>query len=96
MQFTTERKETGNKGAFIAVAEDGTTAGEMTYSWAGKDKFIIDHTEVEERFGGMGVGKIIFESAVAYAREKQVKIMPLCPFAASMFKKSDAYKDVLF
>lgn len=96
MQFTTERRENGSKGAFVAIAEDGTRAGEMTYSWAGQDKFIIDHTEVEEQYAGMGVGKIIFESAVGFAREKQVKIMPLCPFAASMFKKSDAYKDVLF
>lgn len=96
MQFTTQVKEGEHKGAFVAIAEDGTQAGEMTYSWAGEDKFIIDHTEVEEAFGGMGVGKTIFEAAVAYAREKGVKIMPLCPFAAGMFKKSDVYKDVLF
>lgn len=35
-----------NKGYFKAV-ENNTEAGRMTYSWAGKNKFIIDHTEVK-------------------------------------------------
>jgi predicted GNAT family acetyltransferase len=32
---------------------------------------------------------------VEMAREKSIKIIPLCPFAASVFKKSDDIKDVL-
>ncbi len=36
------------KGFFKAEG-GGKEAGRMTYSWAGKDKFVIDHTEVNPR-----------------------------------------------
>lgn len=83
------------KGVFIAT-EDGVQAGEMTYSWAGADKFIIDHTEVDPSFGGKGVGKKLVMAAVEYAREKGIKILPLCPFAKKVFGKTPEIADVLF
>jgi len=83
------------KGVFIAT-EDGVQAGEMTYSWAGTDKFIIDHTEVDPSFGGKGVGKQLVMAAVEYAREKGIKILPLCPFAKKVFDKTPEIADVLF
>lgn len=94
--FKVNIEENDNKGVFIATDSDGNKAGEMTFSKAGTDKIIIDHTEVDEAYGGKGVGKVLFESAIQYAKEKLIKIMPLCPFAASMFKKNSQYKDVLF
>lgn len=33
------------KGEFVAY-ENEKQAGLMTYTWAGEDKFIIEHTEV--------------------------------------------------
>lgn len=77
----------GNKGVFTAMT-DGKKAGEMTYSMAGTDKMIIDHTEVDEAFKGFGIGKkLLVEGVVAYARENKIKVLPLCPFASAMFKK---------
>ena len=43
-------------GAFVILDGD-KKAGEMAYVWAGNDKIIIDHTEVDEAYGGQGVGK---------------------------------------
>ncbi len=43
-------------GSFEAFI-DGRRAGMMTYTWAGEERFIIDHTEVEEAYNGKGVGK---------------------------------------
>lgn len=83
------------KGAFIAKVED-RRAGEMTYSQAGTDKIIIDHTEVNPEFKGKGVGKELLYAAVAYAREHHLKIMPLCPFAKATFDKNSDIQDVLF
>ena len=34
-------------------------------------------------------------AAVAYAREKKVGILPLCPFAKSVFDRTPDYADVL-
>ncbi|MCC9044449.1 GNAT family N-acetyltransferase [Myroides sp. M-43] len=76
-----------HKGAFVAYI-DGQRAGEMTYSVAGTDKIIIDHTGIEESFNGKGVGKaILLEGVIPYVRDKQLKVLPLCPFASAIFKK---------
>ena len=83
------------KGYFEAV-EDGKEAGKMTYTWAGDSKFIIDHTEVSPDFNGKGVGKKLVMATVEYARTNNVKIIPLCPFAKSVFDKVEEIRDVLF
>lgn len=82
------------KGEFIATF-DGNKAGAMTYSWAGADKIIIDHTEVEPAYNGKGVGKEMVYKAVEFARENNLKIIPLCPFATATFKKNEEIRDVL-
>ncbi|MDQ8006318.1 MAG: GNAT family N-acetyltransferase [Pedobacter sp.] len=93
MEIIQENDE--KRGTFKAV-ENGTEAGSMTYTWAGPTKFIIDHTDVNPDFKGKGVGKQMVMKAVAYARANQLKIMPLCPFAKSVFDKDGEISDVLF
>lgn len=83
------------RGYFEAI-EDGKDAGKMTYTWAGDSKFIIDHTEVSPYFNGKGVGKKLLMAAVEYARTNDLKIIPLCPFAKSVFDKTPDIRDVLF
>ncbi len=88
------RNEEGNKGSFF-IEENGKKLAEMTYSKAGDDKIIIDHTEVGEALKGTGAGKKMVEQAVNYARENDLKIIPLCPFAKAQFAKTPEYSDVL-
>lgn len=82
------------KGAFF-VEQDGERLAEMTYSWAGEDKFIIDHTDVSDTLRGQGIGRHLLDAAVNFAREKQVKIIPFCPYAKSVFDKDSTLHDVL-
>ncbi|MDT7829907.1 GNAT family N-acetyltransferase [Pricia sp. S334] len=86
--------ERDSKG-FAMVREDGKRAGTMTYSIAGENYIIIDHTEVDPAFKGKGIGKQLLYKIVEMAREKEIKITPLCPFANAMFKKLDDIQDVL-
>lgn len=81
-------------GDFEALIDD-QRAGLMTYTWAGEDKFIIDHTEVSENHNGKGVGKEMLLAAVKFARENGLKIIPLCPFAKATFQKNADLQDVL-
>lgn len=92
MEITIKQQE--NKGAAIAIVE-GKKAGEMTYSIAGAELIIIDHTQVDPVYKGQNVGKQLLYKIVEMAREKNIKIIPLCPFAAALFKKWDDIKDVL-
>ena len=82
------------KGAFY-IEQDGKVLAEMTYVWVGKDRFIIDHTEVDDALSGKGAGKQLLLKAVEFARSKGLKIIPLCPFAKSVFDKMPEIRDVL-
>ena len=88
-------RDDGKKGIFF-IEENGDMLAEMTYVWAGTDKIIIDHTEVSDALAGKGIGKQLVHKALDMAREKQIKILPLCPFAKKVFDKTEDYKDVLF
>jgi predicted GNAT family acetyltransferase len=68
----------------------------MTFVFAGEDKIIIDHTEVNSGNEGKSFGKKMVAKAVEYAREKGIKIIPLCPFAKSIFDKTMEFRDVLY
>jgi predicted GNAT family acetyltransferase len=88
------QKDDGQKGKFY-IEREGSTVAEMTYVWAGADRIIIDHTEVGEALKGQGAGKQMVSRAVNFARKKGIKIIPLCPFARSVFDKVREYHDVL-
>ncbi len=82
------------KGKFY-IEQNGKTVAEMTYVWVNTSKIIIDHTEVDESLKGLGAGKQMVSKAVDFARENGIKIIPLCPFAKSVFDKVTAFNDVL-
>ena len=89
-----QHKDDGQKGAFF-VQQDNEQLAEMTYVWAGAGKIIIDHTHVDEKLKGQGAGKKMVAAAVDFARANNLKIIPLCPFAKSVFDKEKEWNDVL-
>ncbi|MGL4384027.1 MAG: GNAT family N-acetyltransferase [Flavobacterium sp.] len=82
------------KGSFF-IEIDGKQEAEMTFVFAGEDKIIIDHTGVNPGNEGKGLGKQMVAQAVTYARENNIKIIPLCPFAKKVFDKTPEFRDVL-
>ena len=83
-------------GGYFKAEDKGEEAGRMTYSDAGPDKFIISHTEVRPKYAGQGVGTQMVMTCVEYARENNLKVIPLCSFAKSVFVKDDSIRDVLY
>jgi len=67
---------------------------EMTYSRGGPI-VIIDHTDVDAALRGTGAGARLVNAAVEWARAEKLQLMPLCPFAKSVFDKTPDYADVL-
>ena len=85
-----ELEENNNKGkAFLG------DKAEMTYSRAGDKLLIIDHTWVSDELRGKGVGILLLNRLVKYAREEGLKILPLCPYAKKVFTEEEALSDVL-
>ena len=93
MEFEIEHEQSGHRGA-VVVRKDGERLAEMTYTVAGS-RVIIDHTDVDDRLRGSGVGRKLVHAAVEWARAENTRLMPLCPFAKSVFDKTPDYSDVL-
>ena len=83
----------GHRGAFV-IDGDGKRLATMTYSVAGDDVVIIDHTDVDRSLRGTGAGQALVAAAVAWARDSSRRILPLCPFARSVFERTPEYVDV--
>ncbi|MCR6638160.1 MAG: N-acetyltransferase [Sporocytophaga sp.] len=89
-----QNKETEDEGTFF-IEEGNERLATMYYKWRGDDRIIIEHTEVSDKLKGKGIGKQLVDYAVAFARDRNIKIIPLCPFAKSVFEKFKGYEDVL-
>ena len=89
-----QRKQVGEKGIFY-VGLDGAIGAELFYHIDSRGNMVIEHTEVGEEFQGKGIGNKLVKTAVDYARTHQMKIIPLCPYANSLFKGTPEWKDLL-
>lgn len=92
MEIKHEHNE--KKGRFY-YEEGGKTLAEMVYVMAGREKMIIEHTEVDASLEGKGVGKKLLETLVQYVRQESIRVIPLCPFANATFKRVKEWQDVL-
>jgi len=89
-----KQKDDPENGVFY-IEQNGKIIAEMTYTWAGTDRIIIDHTQVDNSLKGQGVGKQLVTKAVEFARAKHIKIVPICPFAKRVLEQTPAFSDVL-
>ena len=88
-----EHEETGHRGAFFLL-QDGKRLAELTSTVAGT-RVIIDHTDVDATLRGSGAGAKLVAAAVDWARAGNRRLLPLCPFARSVFDKTPEFRDVL-
>jgi predicted GNAT family acetyltransferase len=85
----------GETGGRVFIEQNRELLAEMTYSKAGASLLIIDHTDVSESLKGQGIGRLLLDVIVAMTRRQGKKIIPLCPYAKSVFDKDPSIRDVL-
>ena len=83
-----------SKGDFYVLDEHNKKIAVMTYIMVNDQTMLIEHTIVDEQLSGQGVGRKLVDAGVAFAREKGIKIIPQCPYANAVFKKTPEYADV--
>ena len=80
------------KRRFVVAVEGQKAVLEYMVSGA---KIIFTHTEVPRALEGNGIGGILAKAGLNYAKEQQLKVMPLCPFMASYIKRHPEWKALL-
>ena len=83
------------KNRFVLLNDEAKEIGEMTWSDAGPDIMIIDHTFVEPVYRGQKLAEKLVLNGVELARREGKKIIPLCPYAKKEFERKPEYQDVL-
>lgn len=58
-------------------------------------KILFTHTEVPEGHEGQGIGTALIRFALAAARDRGLKVVPICPFFADYMKKHADVQDLL-
>jgi predicted GNAT family acetyltransferase len=74
----------------------GVPLGEMVFT-ATPEMLTVHHTKVHKELEGKGVAGKLLAYMVAYARERHLKVLPLCPYVHAQFKRHpDQYDDIWF
>ena len=72
---------------------DGFTA-RVEYILMG-NKIIFSHTDVPKELEGKGIGSMIVKLALENIEERELKLIPLCPFTAAYIKRHPEWNRVL-
>ncbi|GIG55080.1 GNAT family N-acetyltransferase [Demequina activiva] len=67
---------------------DGTLAGFIDYE-LGEDRIVMVHTEVFDDFQGQGVAGTLAGEALADAVERDLVIVPSCPYIARYLERHE-------
>jgi hypothetical protein len=58
-------------------------------------KIMFTHTEVPPEHEGQGIGTMLIEAGLAAARERGLKVIPICPFFARYIQRHAQVQDLL-
>lgn len=60
-----------------------------------QDKIYLTHTEVPQSLEGKGFGSQIIKMALEDIEEKELTLIPMCPFVAGYIKKHPEWKKLV-
>jgi predicted GNAT family acetyltransferase len=82
-------EDDAERNRYVVYADDAR-AGYTTYRRV-PGKIAFDHTEVDERFEGEGVGSGLVRHVLDEARDAGLEVLPFCPFVRSWIERHPEY-----
>lgn len=76
------------------ILVDNALAGFTAYLPRG-EVLVFTHTEVDERYQGMGVGAALVQGTLDQIRARGGRVVPKCPFVAAFIKRHPDYADLV-
>ena len=80
-------------GGTFYVERHGERVAELAYT-RGERFTTIDHTWIDDELRGSGCGRRLVAEIVQWARDENVKLRPVCPFARAVLERMPEYADV--
>jgi uncharacterized protein len=72
----------------------GERAGLVQYNLHG-DTLTLIHTEVNDKFQGMGLASKLARAVLDSARERGLAVLPYCPYITGWIRKHPDYRDLV-
>jgi predicted GNAT family acetyltransferase len=89
---TLEVKNNAELSRFEAQVSDFTAV--IDYQLVG-NKIIFLHTGVPDEIAGHGIGGKMAKTALGFARDSGLKVVPQCPFVAGYISRHPVYLDLV-
>ncbi|MEO7236406.1 MAG: GNAT family N-acetyltransferase [Lapillicoccus sp.] len=61
----------------------------------GGQRRVFTHTEIDENFGGQGLGSVLVAGALDAVRASGRRVVPVCPFVSAYLKRHPEYEDLV-
>lgn len=76
------------------ILVDDALAGFTAYLPRG-EVLVFTHTEVDDRYQGMGVGAALIQGTLDQIRARGGRVVPKCPFVAAFIQRHPDYADLV-
>lgn len=73
----------------------GSQVSKLDYRMPDEDTIDLVHTEVPEDLAGQGIGSALVTTALNYAKDNDLKVIPSCPFVASYIERHPKWKELV-
>lgn len=83
-----------NSEKFRFEVVSGALISKLDYR-LGRDRIALVHTEVPEELQGQGIGSDLVRTALEFAREKELTVLPYCPFVAAYLERHPEWSDLV-
>lgn len=67
----------------------------IKYEYKNESIIHATSTVVDPALRGQGIAKLLLDELAIFAREESLKIVPICSYVVTAFKRYEEYKDVI-
>lgn len=83
-----------NKEKFRFEVISGALTSKLEYR-LGRYRLALVHTEVPDELSGQGIGSALVTTALQYAKDHDLKVLPYCPFVAAYLARHPEWDDIV-
>ncbi|MDT5068509.1 MAG: uncharacterized protein QOK02_4664 [Mycobacterium sp.] len=78
----------------FTIGVDGKSVGLEAFAERDGQR-VFYHTEIDDAFGGRGLGTVLIAEALAATRADGLRIVAVCPMVAAYVKKHHEFDDIV-
>jgi len=84
-----------NEAAHRFEIREGSDLAVLEYRLRQGNRLVLTHTGVPAHLEGHGYGTFLARSALEYARDHQLQVVPLCSFVQAYLQRHPEYTDLV-